>query len=245
MDFFLNPEMWMSLLTLTMLEIVLGVDNIVFITILSGKLPAKQQPLARKLGLAAALLTRLGLLASLKFLSTLTAPIFTMLHQEISGRDLVLIVGGAFLLYKSIAEIREKLSGESHDGGRTTSGGKAPTFGGIIFQIMMMDIIFSLDSIITAVGIATDLRVMMSAVVIAVLIMMVAVEPINYIINKYPTIKMLAIAFLVLVGLVLVADGFEIHIPKACIYTAMFFSMGVEILNINVAKAKQRAGGSH
>ena len=233
-----NPETWISLVTLTLLEIVLGIDNIVFISILAGKLPPERQSSARKLGLAAALITRLLLLFSLSYIVRLTAPLFTVLRQEISGRDLVLILGGLFLLYKSTVEIHEKVMGDEDMAGSPRSGEKlkAASFSGVIVQIMFLDIIFSLDSVITAVGMANQLAVMSAAVVIAVLVMLAASGPISYFVNTYPTIKMLALSFLLLVGMALVADGLDIHIPKGYIYFAMFFSMAVEILNIRTSR---------
>lgn len=240
----MDPQIWISLVTLTFLEIVLGIDNIVFITILAGKLPVAQQPKARQLGLAAALITRLMLLASLSFVVKLTSPLFTVLKHEISGRDLVLILGGLFLLYKSTVEIHEKVTHEEDMSGKpTVAGKKSMSFGGVIVQIMILDIIFSLDSVITAVGMVDNLYVMMAAVIIAVVIMLVAVNPISHFVNEYPTIKMLALSFLLLVGMALVGEGFELHIPKGYIYFAMFFSMSVEILNIRSSKKKLNQPG--
>lgn len=237
-----DPQMWISLLTLTFLEIVLGIDNIVFISILAGKLPPEQQPKARQLGLAAALITRLMLLASLSWVVKLTAPLFTVFHHEISGRDLVLILGGLFLLYKSTVEIHEKVTHEEDMVGNPMGQvvKKSVSFGNVIFQIMILDIIFSLDSVITAVGMVDNLYVMMAAVIIAVIIMLVAVNPISHLVNEYPTIKMLALSFLLLVGMALVGEGLEMHIPKGYIYFAMFFSVGVEILNIRASRKKRK-----
>lgn len=236
-----DPQIWISLVTLTLLEIVLGIDNIVFISILAGKLPLEQQAKARQLGLAAALITRLMLLASLSFIAKLTNPLFTILKQEISGRDLVLILGGLFLLWKSTVEIHEKVTLEEDMAGNPlgTTKKKVVGFAGIIVQIMLLDIIFSLDSVITAVGMANNLYVMMTAVVIAVIIMLVAVNPISHWVNTYPTIKILALSFLLLVGIALVGEGFDMHIPKGYIYFAMFFSIGVEALNIKSSKGKK------
>ncbi|MDB5049075.1 MAG: Integral rane protein TerC [Fibrobacteres bacterium] len=237
-----DPQTWISLVTLTLLEIVLGIDNIVFITILSGKLPLAQQPKARQAGLAAALITRLMLLASLSWIVKLTSPLFTILGHEISGRDLVLILGGLFLLYKSTVEIHEKVVHEEDMAGMPLKAGrKAVGFWSVIVQIMFLDIIFSLDSVITAVGMVDNLYVMMAAVVIAVLIMLVAVNPISHFVNEYPTIKMLALSFLLLVGMALIAEGFDVHVPKGYIYFAMFFSMTVEVLNIRASKGKKSA----
>ncbi len=234
-----DPQTWISLVTLTLLEIVLGIDNIVFITILSGKLPVTQQPKARRTGLAAALVTRLMLLASLAWIVKLTKPFFALWGHEISGRDLVLILGGLFLLYKSTAEIHEKVAGDKSEADGTAGRGKQGIgFGAVIVQIMFLDIIFSLDSVITAVGMVDNLYVMMAAVVIAVLIMLAAVNPISDLVNRFPTIKMLALSFLLLVGMALIGEGFGVHIPKGYIYFAMFFSMSVEVLNIRAAKGK-------
>jgi predicted tellurium resistance membrane protein TerC len=239
-----DPQTWISLVTLTLLEIVLGIDNIVFITILSGKLPEAQQPKARQLGLAAALITRLMLLASLSFIVKLTAPIFTLFDHAVTGRDIVLILGGLFLLYKSTVEIHEKVMQEEDMAGNPLGGDKGKkkiSFTNVIVQIMFLDIIFSLDSVITAVGMVDNLYVMMAAVVIAVLIMLIAVNPISRFVNEYPTIKMLALSFLLLVGMTLVGEGFGAHIPKGYIYFAMFFSMTVEVLNIRASKGKKSA----
>lgn len=241
MEFLSDPQIWISLLTLTFLEIVLGIDNIVFISILAGKLPPEQQPKARQLGLAAALITRLLLLASLSFVVKLTAPLFTVLQHEISGRDLVLILGGLFLLYKSTVEIHEKVTHEEDMAGNPMGldGRKKVTFGNVILQIMILDIIFSLDSVITAVGMVDNLYVMMAAVIIAVIVMLVAVNPISNLVNEFPTVKMLALSFLLLVGVALVGEGLDFHIPKGYIYFAMFFSVGVEILNIRASRKKR------
>lgn len=242
-DALMDPQIWISLFTLTFLEIVLGIDNIVFISILAAKLPVEQQPRARKLGLAAALITRLMLLASLAWVVKLTQPLFTVFQQEVSGRDLVLILGGLFLLYKSTVEIHEKVTHEEDMAGNPTgvSTKKKVTFSGVIVQIMILDIIFSLDSVITAVGMVDNLYVMMAAVIIAVLVMLLAVNPISHFVNEYPTIKMLALSFLLLVGMALVGEGFDLHIPKGYIYFAMFFSMAVEVLNIQVSKRRHKA----
>ena len=236
----MDLQTWISLVTLTLLEIVLGIDNIVFISILAGKLPAAQQPKARQLGLAAALITRLMLLASLAWIVKLTAPLFTVFHQEISGRDLVLILGGLFLLYKSTTEIHEKVTHEEDMSGKPLKESKkAVGFASVIFQIMILDIIFSLDSVITAVGMVDNLYVMMAAVILAVIVMLFAVNPISYFVNEYPTIKMLALSFLILVGVTLVGEGFGAHIPKGYIYFAMLFSMSVEVLNIRISKGRK------
>jgi predicted tellurium resistance membrane protein TerC len=237
-----DPQMWISLITLTLLEIVLGIDNIVFITILSGKLPEAQQPKARQLGLAAALITRLMLLASLSFIVKLTKPMFSLFDHAVTGRDLVLILGGLFLLYKSTVEIHEKVMKEEDMAGNPADKGKGKkgiSFTSVIIQIMFLDIIFSLDSVITAVGMVDNLYVMMAAVIIAVIIMLVAVNPISHFVNTYPTVKMLALSFLLLVGFTLIGEGFGAHIPKGYIYFAMFFSMAVEVLNIRASRGKK------
>jgi predicted tellurium resistance membrane protein TerC len=235
MDWLMNPEAWVALATLTVLEIVLGVDNVIFISILSGKLPKKDQRRARRVGLFAAMFMRIGLLMSLAWIIRLTAPLFTVVGQEISGRDLILIIGGLFLLAKSTYEIHDKLEGEEgHASGRV-----AASFASVIVQIMLLDIVFSLDSVITAVGMAEHLWVMVTAVVLAVAIMLVSAEPISSFVHQHPTVKMLALSFLLLIGVSLVAEGFDHHIPKGYIYFAMAFSVFVEMINLRVrARAK-------
>jgi predicted tellurium resistance membrane protein TerC len=232
---FADPQVWIALGTLTFLEIVLGVDNIIFISILSGKLPEHQQAQARRLGLLAAMLTRIALLFSLAWIIRLTAPWFTVLGQEISGRDLILILGGLFLLGKSTFEIHDKLEGEEGHASRKV----AATFASVIVQIMLLDLVFSLDSVITAVGMADELWVMVTAVIIAVGIMMLSAEPISAFVHKHPTVKMLALSFLLLIGLSLVMEGFDHHIPKGYIYFAMGFSVFVEMINLRVRKVSQ------
>jgi predicted tellurium resistance membrane protein TerC len=232
MDWLSDPQTWIALATLTLLEIVLGVDNIIFISILSGKLPADQQPKARRLGLLGALITRVLLLFSLAWIIRLTAPWFTVLGQEISGRDLILILGGLFLLGKSTHEIHEKLEGEEGE----ASTRVAASFVSVIVQIMLLDIVFSLDSVITAVGMVDELWVMVTAVIIAVGIMMLAAETISEFVHRHPTIKMLALSFLLLIGLSLLAEGFDHHIPKGYIYFAMGFSVFVEAINLRMRK---------
>jgi len=232
MDWLTDPQIWIALATLTFLEIVLGVDNIIFISILSGKLPSKQQPKARRLGLLGAMLTRVALLFSLAWIIRLTRPWFTVLGQEISGRDLILILGGLFLLAKSTYEIHDKLEGEE---GRA-SGRVAASFVSVIVQIMLLDIVFSLDSVITAVGMVDELWVMVAAVIVAVLIMMWSAEPISAFVHRHPTVKMLALSFLLLIGLSLLLEGFDHHIPKGYIYFAMGFSVFVESINLRVRK---------
>jgi len=226
---FFTAEILIALVTLTFLEVVLGVDNVIFISILSGKLPKEQQKRARRVGLIAAMLMRLALLGSIAWIARLTAPLFTVMGQEISGRDLILIFGGLFLLAKATYEIHDKLEGASHADGKA-----AATFRSVIFQVMILDIVFSLDSVITAIGMADDLRVMVTAVVLAVLVMLVAAEPISAFVEEHPTIKILALSFLLLIGLSLVADGFGQHNSKGYIYFAMGFSVFVEMVNIRV-----------
>ncbi len=232
MEFLLDPNMWIALLTLTVLEIVLGIDNIVFISILAGKLPKEQQQKARRLGLGLALITRVLLLLSLNWIMSLTAPIFTIFTQEISGRDIILLVGGLFLIYKATTEIHEKLEGADHS---TEVKGKV-NFNSVIIQILLLDIVFSLDSVITAVGMASQIGVMIAAVIIAVVIMLFAAEPISKFVNNHPTVKMLALAFLVLIGVTLLAEGLDQHISKGYIYFAMAFSILVEMLNLRMNK---------
>ena len=237
MDWLTSPEAWVALLTLTVLEIVLGIDNVIFISILAGKLPPEQQGKARRLGLALAMLMRIALLFSITLIIKLTAPLFTILGEEISGRDLVLIVGGLFLLTKSTREIHERLEGE--EGG--TSVKVRPSLRSVLVQIMFLDIVFSLDSVITAVGMADHLGVMVAAVVIAVGFMMVFAAPVSEFVERHPTVKMLALSFLLLIGVALIADGLNQHIPKGYIYFAMAFSVGVEMLNLRMRKAQTKA----
>ncbi len=222
-------ELLVALVTLTVLEIVLGVDNVIFISILSGKLPAAQQKKARRVGLLAAMGMRLLLLFSITWMARLTEPLFALLGNELSGRDLILIVGGLFLLAKATWEIHDKL-----EGGHDETGRVAASFASVIGQVMLLDIVFSLDSVITAIGMADDLRVMIAAVVIAVLVMLVAAEPISAFVEEHPTIKILALSFLLLIGISLVADGLGQHISKGYIYFAMGFSVFVEMINIRV-----------
>lgn len=230
MDWITNPEIWIALTTLTFLEIVLGVDNIIFISILSGKLPVGQQPRARRVGLLGAMITRVMLLFSLAWIVKLTAPLFTALDHPISGRDLILIGGGLFLLAKSTFEIHERLEGEEgHASSRVAS-----SFVSVIVQIMLLDIVFSLDSVITAVGMVDELWVMIVAVIASVGIMMLAAEPISTFVHKHPTVKMLALSFLLLIGMSLLLEGFGQHIPKGYIYFAMGFSVFVEMINLRL-----------
>lgn len=234
MDWITTPDGWIALATLTSLEIVLGVDNIIFISILAGKLPEDQQPRARLIGLALALFGRIALLLSLAWIMKLTAPLFTLLGEAISGRDIILLGGGLFLLAKSTHEIHSKLEGEAESHG---SSGKA-TFGSVIVQILILDLVFSLDSVITAVGMVDTVSIMITAIVIAILFMMVSATAVSDFIHKHPTVKMLALAFLLMVGVALIAEGFEFHIPRGYIYSAMAFSVFVEMLNLKLRKKK-------
>lgn len=231
MEAFSNPEVWISLLTLTVLEVVLGIDNLVFISILADKLPAKDEPKARQVGLALALITRILLLMSLSWLISLTEPWFSVFGKSISGRDLILLVGGLFLLGKSTYEIHHKLEGEH---GEKSSDDSKVTFSGVIIQIMILDMVFSLDSVITAVGMVDELWIMVTAVIIAIIIMLYSVNTISDFVNDHPTIKMLALSFLLLIGFSLVAEGLGEHIEKGYIYFAMGFSVFVEFLNLRV-----------
>ncbi len=232
MDWILNPEIWISLLTLTVLEIVLGIDNVIFISILAGKLPPEQQAKGRQWGLGLALITRLLLLCSLAWLAKLTNPLVTLFGHTVTGRDLVLIGGGLFLIFKSTREIHEKLEGED---GEVTNR-LAPTFASVIIQIMLLDIVFSLDSVITAVGMAKQLGVMIAAVIIALIFMLYFSGQIAGFIQRHPTLKMLALSFLILIGVALLAEGFHKEISKGYIYFSMAFSVCVEMLNLKLRK---------
>jgi predicted tellurium resistance membrane protein TerC len=232
MDWITDPQAWIGFATLTLLEIVLGIDNIVFISILADKLPAAQQERARIVGLGLAMLTRILLLLSLTWVIGLTAPLFSVLGEEISGRDLVLILGGLFLLAKSTHEIHGNLEGEEG----TKSARVYPSFVGVLIQIALLDIVFSLDSVITAVGMVEEIGVMISAVVVAIVFMMLFSGSISGFVNRHPTIKMLALSFLILIGVTLIAEGLNQHIPKGYIYFAMAFSVGVELLNLRARR---------
>jgi predicted tellurium resistance membrane protein TerC len=234
MEWLTQPQGWISLLTLTTLEIVLGIDNIIFIALLAGKLPENVQGRARTLGLSLAMFIRILLLLSITWIMQLTTPLFTI-GQEISGRDLILIVGGLFLIGKSTFEIHDKLEGTE---GETSIRGRV-SFWGVIVQILLLDIVFSLDSVITAVGMASHLSIMIAAVVIAVIFMMISSGSIARFVNHHPTVKMLALSFLILIGVSLVAEGLDQHIPKGYIYFAMAFSIFVEMLNLRLRKSKQ------
>ncbi|GGI23169.1 TerC family protein [Pedobacter mendelii] len=248
MDFLSTPEAWISLLTLTVLEIVLGIDNIVFISILSGKLPKNQQKKARQLGLGLAMITRVLLLLSLSWIMTLTSPLFNIgswiginsgdwfEKLAISGRDLILISGGLFLIYKSTHEIHDKLEGEEDESGKT----KVHSFWTTIIQILILDVVFSLDSVITAIGMAEHIEIMIAAVIIAVIIMMFSSGAISAFVNNHPTVKMLALSFLLLIGVSLLAEGLDQHIPKGYVYFAMAFSVLVEMLNLKMKKNSKK-----
>lgn len=237
LDWVADPQIWIGFFTLVALEIVLGIDNIIFISILAGKLPPEQRDRARVLGLAAALVSRLLLLLGLSWVVRLTEPLFEVLGQEISGRDLILILGGLFLLAKSVLEIGESMELKDKEGKQ----GKVTSFTSVILQIMVLDVVFSLDSVITAVGMVEELGVMVAAVIVAVLVMLFASGPISRFVDRHPSIKMLALSFLVLIGVVLLAEGLDQHIPKGYIYFAMTFSVVVELLNIRMRSRHAKA----
>ncbi len=231
----MNPEIWVAFLTLLALEIVLGIDNIVFISILVDKLPEERQALARRLGLGLALVMRIILLLSLSWVIGLTAPLFTVLAQEISGRDVILILGGLFLLGKATYEIHENLEGEE---GHSSARVKA-NFASVLVQIILIDMVFSLDSVITAVGMVDQVSVMIAAVTVAIVVMLFSAEAVAGVVNRHPTLKMLALSFLLLIGLTLLLEGFDQHVPKGYIYFAMGFSVLVELLNIRVRRRRE------
>jgi predicted tellurium resistance membrane protein TerC len=239
MEWLTDPQVWIALATLTALEIVLGVDNIIFISVLVGRLPEAQRNRARSIGLLLAMGTRILLLFSLTWMMTLTQPLIALFGREISGRDLILIGGGLFLLWKSVHEIHNSLEGESDE---QSGAAVRATFAGVLIQIAIIDIVFSLDSVITAVGLVDQLSVMVIAIVAAVGVMMLAARPIGEFVDRHPTIKILALAFLILVGFALVAEGWDFHVPKGYIYFAMAFSVAVEMLNLRMrARVAQRA----
>jgi predicted tellurium resistance membrane protein TerC len=241
MELLTSPEAWIALATLTLLELVLGIDNIIFISILVDKLPRERREVARRLGLFMAMFMRIGLLLVLAWIVGLVEPLFTVLGQEISGRDLILILGGLFLVWKSTTEIHGSLEGEE---GHSAAAVKA-TFAAVILQIMLIDLVFSLDSIITAVGMVDDVRIMIAAVIVSVGLMMLFAKPIGDFVSDHPTIKMLALSFLVVVGVVLIAEGFDSHVPKGYVYFAMAFSLGVEVLNIRMRKRAKKVVDLH
>ncbi|MBK7594818.1 MAG: TerC family protein [Gemmatimonadetes bacterium] len=234
MEWLTDPQAWIALGTLTALEVVLGIDNLVFISILASKLPASQQSKARRLGLLLAVISRVALLFSLAWIIKLTAPLFTIASKDISGRDLILIAGGLFLLAKSTHEIHNKLEGDEG----AMSARVVPSFGGVLIQIMLLDVVFSLDSVITAVGMVDDLSIMITAVVIAISFMIFFADAISGFVDRHPTVKMLALSFLLLIGVTLVAEGLGQHFPKGYIYFAMAFSVMVELLNLRMRRPK-------
>jgi predicted tellurium resistance membrane protein TerC len=240
LEFLTDPQIWMSLVTLTALEIVLGIDNLIFLSIVSGRLPLHQQRLARQIGLALALLGRLALLFSLTWIIGLTEPVFTLLGLAISWRDIVLLLGGLFLIVKGTMETHHMLEGHEQEAGIGTL-----TFGVAVVQIIILDVVFALDSIITAVGMTDLLPVMVIAVVIAMIVMLVAANPVGDFVNNHPTVKMLALSFLLLVGVALIADGLHFHIPRGYLYFAIAFSALVEALNLLAAKARQKRARRH
>lgn len=235
MDWILNPEIWIALLTLTALEIVLSIDNIIFITVLAGRLPEEERNRGRVIGLAMAMITRILLLLSLTWIMGLTKPLFQILAQKFSGQDIILLIGGLFLLAKSTHEIHANLEGEEEH----VEKSKAVSFFGVITQIAILDIVFSLDSVITAVGLVNQLPVMITAIIIAIIVMMIYAKSIGDFVESHPTIKMLALSFLILVGFSLVGEGLELHIPKGYIYFAMAFSVAVEMLNIKMRSRRK------
>ncbi len=234
MEWLSDPQAWIAFLTLVALEIVLGIDNIIFISILSGKLPAEQQPRARYIGLSLALLIRVALLFSLSWVISLTAPLFTVLNQAISGRDLILISGGLFLLGKATFEIHENLEGEEGHASRSVRA----NFISVIIQIILLDAVFSLDSVITAIGMVEEVGIMITAVIVAIAFMMFFAAPVGAFVSRHPTVKMLALSFLLLIGMTLIVEGFDVHIPKGYIYFAMAFSVFVEMLNLRLRKKR-------
>lgn len=232
MEVLADPNSWIAFFTLVLLELVLGVDNVIFISILSSKLPKEQQGKARTTGILLAIVSRIILLFSLSWIIGLTEPLFSVLHHPISGRDLILIVGGLFLLGKSTHEIHQKLEGEMGHGGSVS----APSFNSVIIQILLLDVVFSLDSVITAVGMVDQISIMIAAVIIAAIVMVISAAPISNFVERHPTIKMLALSFLLLIGFTLIVEGFHQHIPKGYIYFAMAFSVFVELLNMRLRK---------
>jgi predicted tellurium resistance membrane protein TerC len=233
MEWLTDPNAWIALLTLTVLEIVLGIDNIVFISVLAGRLPKDEQARARQVGLGAALFMRIGLLLTISWVIGLTQPLFNLFGFEFSGRDVILIGGGVFLLAKATTEIHHALEGDEEERG---SDVRVTSFASVIIQIALLDIVFSLDSVITAVGMADDIPVMIAAIVIAIVVMLVASGPLSRFVDEHPTVKMLALSFLLLIGMSLVAEGFDVHIPKGYIYFAMGFSVFVELLNLRLRR---------
>ena len=233
MDFFLSPDVLLSLLTLTALEIVLGIDNIIFISILAGRVRVEDRDKARRLGLVVALVSRLALLSVISFIVQLTKPLFSIGSLEITGKSLILLVGGLFLLYKATVEMHAKIEGEHH---AVASSKGTATLGAVLIQITILDVVFSIDSVITAVGMTSYISVMVIANVIAIAVMLGASKPISSFVDKHPTVKVLALSFLLMIGLILVAEAFGVHVPKGYIYFAMGFSVFVELINIRISK---------
>lgn len=239
----MTPEIIISFLTLAVLEIVLGIDNIIFLTIISEKLPKHQQPLARRIGLLLALGMRVVLLSMILWIAHLTTPIFTVFDHSVSWRDLIMLVGGAFLLFKGTMEIHHHIEGDHKEG--TVTGAATATFAAVITQIVVIDVVFSLDSVITAVGMTDNMPVMVAAVVAAIAVMMLAAEPVSAFVQKHPTVKMLALSFLLLIGMALIADGLHFKIPKGYLYFAVAFSLTVEALNLWARNRKNKAKTIH
>lgn len=236
MEFLMDPNIWLSFLTLAVLEIVLGIDNIIFLSIITGKLPQARQPSARRVGLALALVMRIALLSSIVWITKLTHPLFTIMEHEVSWRDMIMLGGGLFLLFKGTTEVHHMVDHDDDDDRDV----KAQSFLSVIIQIAILDLVFSLDSVITAVGMADHLGVMIAAVVFAIVVMLFASEPVSNFVNNNPSIKMLALSFILLVGMALMADGLHFHIPKGYLYFAIAFSLSVETLNLLAAKARHR-----
>lgn len=235
MELLTNPDVWLAFITLCALEIVLGIDNIVFISILTNRLPVEQQARARRVGLLLALFMRIGLLFSISWIMRLTAPFFSVAGNDISGRDLILILGGLFLLYKSVREIHSKV--EDVEG--NTEQGRGMTYASVVGQIILVDMVFSLDSVITAVGMVDQIEVMIAAVIVSVGVMLWSAEPIGRFVNRHPAVKVLALAFLIMIGTALIAEGLDVHFPKGYIYFAMAFSVAVEMINIRLGNRKK------
>jgi predicted tellurium resistance membrane protein TerC len=236
MDALANPEIWISFLTLCLLEIVLGIDNVIFISILTNKLPAEQQAKARQMGLTLALLMRIGLLFSISWIMGLKDDLFSIGNVGISGRDIILLLGGLFLIYKSVKEIHEKVEDASADENDLK---KIVSYNAVIMQIIIIDLVFSLDSVITAVGMVDNIIVMIAAVLVSMIVMMLSASSISSFVNKHPAIKILALAFLIMIGVALIAEGLDFHLPKAYIYFSMAFAMGVEVINIRIGSRKK------
>ena len=236
-DTLADPQIWISLLTLTALEIVLGIDNVIFLSFLAGRLPVEQQGRARTIGLAIAAIGRVLLLLSISFIMHLKDPIFVLFKHEISWRDVILIAGGLFLIYKSTTEIHQKLEGETDAEGKKAV---QATFASVLIQIAILDVVFALDSIITAIGMVDEIEVMIVAVILSVLLTMVVARHVHAFVEQHPTVKVLALSFLLMIGLVLVVDGFEVHVPKGYVYFAMGFSVTVELLNMRMRKVKEK-----